>query len=75
MKYLLLTLLSALGLIATPAWAFPQSQNRMRGEPRPSWSDVPPVKLEGDLEIFWNVTGGSRQANDREAVAREDSNL
>ena len=35
----------------------------------PGWNRVPSVTMQGDWKIFWNVGGGDRELNNREAVA------
>lgn len=35
----------------------------------PTWSQVRPVPMQGDLKVFWNVGGGDVAYNNREAVA------
>ncbi len=34
----------------------------------PTWHEVRPVHMQGDWKIFWNVGGGDRQFNNREAL-------
>lgn len=38
--------------------------------PAPSWERVRDVTMQGDLKVFWNVGGGDREYNQREAGAR-----
>jgi hypothetical protein len=35
----------------------------------PTWAQVRPVAMKGDLKVFWNVGGGDVAYNNREAVA------
>jgi len=44
-----------------------------RSEPpsaAPSWNHVRSVEMQGDWKVFWNVGGGDRRSNNREAVDR-----
>lgn len=34
----------------------------------PTWDQVRPVHMQGDWKVFWNVGGGDREYNNREAV-------
>jgi hypothetical protein len=35
----------------------------------PSWDQIRPVTMQGNLKVFWNVGGGDVEYNNREAVA------
>lgn len=52
------------GLASASAAELPQSSGAI-----PTWSQVPHVKMQGDLRAFWNVGGGDVDFNNREAVA------
>ena len=57
-------------LTIIPTWALSQTEQGVRRHPPPTWRDVPAVKLDRNLEVFWNVTGVSAKSNQREALAR-----
>ena len=66
----LLVVLFQLGVLTASVWAAegPQADSSASTE-IPAWSQVRSVQMQGDWKVFWNVGGGDKAYNNREALA------